>query len=195
MEKLKKRKRYKVEYLQQRQNGKSAVVTSIQYLKKEKNNDIIKKIRRITMTYKELYNAAFVENERNENDTKLEHLARIIYENNYDGITDTEEAVIRAMEILSELGHDIDPTETEFKNAIYNVDNPYPARAQRGLLKAMKNGNLFDYIARKYMAFSRTQLCDIIKELDYAFEQVCLKDEYAEAMENATEELRERWEC
>ena len=147
------------------------------------------------MTYKELYNAAFVENERNENDTELEHLARIIYENNYDGITDTEEAVTRAMEIYSELGHDIDPTKTEFENAVYNVDNPYPARAQRGLLKAMKNGNLFDYIAREYMAFSRTQLCDIIKELDYAFEQVCLKDEYAEAMENATEKLRERWEC
>lgn len=147
------------------------------------------------MTYKELYNAAFVENERNENDTKLEHLARIIYENNYDGITDTEEAVVRAMEIFSELGHDIDPTKTEFENAVYNVDNPYPARAQRGLLKAMKNGNLFDYIAREYMSFTKPELGDIIKELDYAFEQVCLKDEYAEAMENATEELRERWEC
>lgn len=148
------------------------------------------------MTYKELYNAAFVENERNENDTELEHLARVIYENNYDGITDPKEAVTRAMEIFSEmLGHDIDPTETEFENAVYNVENPYPARRKRGLFKAMKNGNLFDYIAREYMAFTKPELADIIKELDYAFEQVCLKDEYAEAIENATEELRERWEC
>lgn len=147
------------------------------------------------MTYKELYNTAFVENERNENDTKLEHLARVIYENKYEGIADPKKAVIHAMEIFSELGHDIDPTETEFENAVYNVENPYPARRKRGLFKAMKNGNLFDYIAREYMSFTKPELGAIIKELDYAFEQVCLKDEYAEAMENATEELRERWEC
>jgi hypothetical protein len=165
-------------------------------LKTEKNNDIIKKeLGGIIMTYEILYRLAFDEGMRNENDTELEHLARVIFANKYDGITDPKEAVIKAMELMPEMrGKDIDLTETEFTDAVYNVENPHPARRRRGLFKAMKNGNLFGYISREYMAFTKPELADIIKELDYAFKQVCLEDEYAEAIENVTEELRECWE-
>ena len=151
------------------------------------------------MTYKELYNAAFVENERNENDTKLEHLARVIYENNYDGITDPKEAVIRAMEIFSEmLGQDIDPTKIEFENAVYNVENPYRARVRRGLFKAMKNDNLCDYIMQNYMSFDKEDLARIIAEIDcaaYGTDLLSGKPDYHDIMNKTTKELRERWEC
>lgn len=163
------------------------------------DDEFIKKVQAESTADKEaekdwLYHAAFDEGKRNENDTELEHLARTILENKFDGITETKDAVYRALELMEEMrGRNIDPTEDELSDIIYYVENPEPVRIRRGLFKAMKRGELFDYIAREYMAFRKEELADIIKELDYAFEQVCFEDDYKEALENATGELKERW--
>lgn len=148
------------------------------------------------MTYEELYRFVFEENTRDENDTVLEHLARTIYEKNFDGITTAETAVYRALELLPEMiGKDVDPTSSEFSDIVFNVKNPNPVRVRRGCLKAMRDGKLFDFISREYMAFRKEELAHIIMEMDYAAEQQDHsrdKSDYREMLRNAAIELEER---
>ena len=146
------------------------------------------------MTYQELYKVAFENTTKNENDTTLEHLARIILTNHYDGIYETKEAVYKALELLPEMtGTDADPTPDELSNIVFYVDNPQYVRVRRGLLKAMRAGTLFDFISKEYHYFTLEELANIIKEVDYAAEQQCITHkEYEEMMNNAADELKER---
>jgi len=148
------------------------------------------------MTYEGLYRLTFEENTRDENDTELEHLARTILEHKFEGITETKDAVYRALELMPEMrGKDIDPTEDEFSNTIYYVEHPDYIRVRRGLIKAMRNANLCDYIMQHYTSFSKEDLARIIAELDCAaYDTDTLKDkpDYHEIMERATDELKER---
>lgn len=148
------------------------------------------------MTYDELYHAAFDEGKRNENDTELEHLARTILENKFDGITDEVDAVVRAAELMQEMrGKDIDLTRDEFTDTTYYVTHPEYIRVLRGLIKAMKDANLCDYIMQNYMSFEKEDLARIIAEIDcaaYDTDTLPGKPDYHEIMDRATEELKER---
>ena len=148
------------------------------------------------MTYEELYRLVFEGNTKDENDTTLEHLARTILEKQYNGITDTREAVMQALELMPEMcGQDIDPTPDELSDIVYYVENPRYIRVRRGLIKSMKARNLCDYIAKEYSAFSKQELAYIIAEIDvaiYEYDIMPDKREYSEVMENAAEEIKER---
>lgn len=147
------------------------------------------------MTYEELYRLVFEENTRDENDTIVEHLARTILEKQYNGITDTREAVIQALELLPEMcGKDIDPTPDELSDIIFNVDNPSHIRVRRALLKAMKNKNLCDFIMSNYGSFKKEELARIIAELDVAIydnDVMPDKSDYVEIMTSASAEIKE----
>lgn len=146
------------------------------------------------MTYQELYHLVFDDGMRNENDTELEHLARTILLNKYEGITEAEDAIYRALELIPEMrGYDIDPTVDELPDIIYYVEHPEYIRARRGLIKAMNSGKLFDFIMQNYTAFRIEDLARIIAEIDYALynsDKTNGRPTYHKIMDNAVEEIK-----
>ena len=148
------------------------------------------------MTREELYRIAFVENPKDENDANLEHIARTIIEQKFDGITDTREAVILALELLPEMtGQEADPTEDDISDIIYYVENPGYVRIRRALIKIMQNGgSLCDFVLSNYYKFSKEHLARIIAEIDCAVYDADItkdKDDYKEVMCEAAGKIKE----
>lgn len=65
---------------------------------------------------------------------------------------------------------------------------------QQELILAIKNRELYDYIANNGHKHSKTDLIDIIKELDYAFYHL-LNDsaEYFMSMDDCADNLSDLW--
>lgn len=146
------------------------------------------------MTYQELYHSVYDDGACHELDTELEHLARTILLNKYEGITEAEDAVYRALELIPEMrGYDIDPTVNELPDIIYYVEHPEYIRARRGLIKAMNNGKLFDFIMQNYTAFRMEDLARIIAEIDcalYDSDKTNGRPTYHKIMDTAAEEIK-----
>lgn len=62
------------------------------------------------------------------------------------------------------------------------------------LIQAIKNRNLYDFIANNGHKYSKTDLINVIKELDYAFYNLPhARAEYSMGMDDCADNLSDLW--
>lgn len=65
---------------------------------------------------------------------------------------------------------------------------------QQELILAIKNRTLYDFIANNGYKYNKTDLIDIIKELDYAFYHLLnARAEYSMGMDDCADNLGDLW--
>ncbi len=67
-------------------------------------------------------------------------------------------------------------------------------KTREELIQAIKNRNLYDFIGNNGHNYSKTDLINIIKELDYAFYRLPnTRAEYSMGMDDCADNLSELW--
>ena len=62
------------------------------------------------------------------------------------------------------------------------------------IIRALKNGNVFEFMANNWWEIEKEDLKDIAKELDYAIYEMVSYLDYEKIQNNAIDNLMEVWE-